>query len=196
MQLYFYLYFLFGFLNASVIYCIKFLYSFMCCTSNLQINKGVKMDIGLKLTESEFYTLIDWIKVSFHSKMEHEVFKKDFSWKRAYVLAGVEGFENSRNCSDACSIYQFCNIDHEISFRALINYGIYDYKIAISNNTNILTGELKKPEYKVRYDDLKSILDKLDSYIEWYKKTYPEDTLLMDGIMFNGQKSREEHSKI
>ena len=48
-------------------------------------------------------------------------------------------------------------------------------KAYIDNNTTIITQRLKNPQYKEDYDNINTTYSKLDSYIEWYKKTYPND---------------------
>jgi len=132
-------------------------------------------DITLKLTKSEYKTIIHYIEGNFVDTMEHEVFKKEFSWKRAYALAGVKGFENSNNCSQANTIYKFIHINNESLFREFMDNAKMWAKAYIDNNTTIITQRLKNPQYKEDYDNINTTYSKLDSYIEWYKKTYPND---------------------
>ena len=107
----------------------------------------------MKLTKSEYEVLSDVIVRSsgdcYNGKNE---------------CAGILSFENSRNCSQANTIYKYCNIQDESKFRKFLIDWIWEYKVAINNNATIITGKLTKPEYKVGYDNLKSILSK---FYEW-----------------------------
>ena len=118
----------------------------------------------MKLTKPEYDVLSDCIERRFDEKNEYEVFPKQFEWFKEYKCAGIGSFENSRNCSQANTIYKYCNIEDESKFRRFLIDWIWEYKVAVDNNTTIITEELTKPEFKVGYDNLESILSKFDEH--------------------------------
>ena len=105
------------------------------------------MKVTLKLEKKEYYVLSDAIvKVS------------GFCYNGINECAGILSFENSRNCSQANTIYTYCSIQDVDKFREFLNDEIAELNRGHSLNVR-------------KYDNLKSILSKLDDAVKEPKCT-------------------------
>ena len=94
--------------------------------------------VTIKLTKEERGVLGDAI-----------VNESGYCYNGVNECAGILSFENSRNCSQANTIYQYCNIQDVDKFREFLNDE--------SDGKNVELGRITMTEY----NNLKSILSKL-----------------------------------
>lgn len=111
-------------------------------------NKGVTVEkITLKLTKEERGVLGDAI-----------VNKSGYCYNGINECAGILSFENSRNCSQFNTIYQYCNIQDADKFREFLNDAILNQ----DGDTDRITAE----DFYTEYNHLKSIVSKLDKEVK------------------------------